>query len=69
MPASGCHRPVYFLNPPPDINPIFLLQWGFLYVRNTVKIIVYVSDEWADAHFFFPKRLAKKDVPSLQGLA
>lgn len=45
------------------------MQWGFLYVRNAMKIIVYVSDEWADAHFFFPKRLAKKDVPSLQGLA
>ncbi len=61
------HRPLHFLNPPPDIKPIFLLQWGFLYVRNFVKIIVYVSDEWADAHFFFPKRLAKKGCTIVAG--
>jgi hypothetical protein len=32
-----------------------------------VKIIVYVSDEWADAHFFFPKRLEKEDASSAAG--
>ena len=51
----------------PDINHFFLLQWGFLYVRSAVKIIVYVSDEWADAHFFFPKRLAKKGCTIVAG--
>ena len=32
-----------------------------------MKIIVYVSDEWADAHFFFPKRLAKKGCTIVAG--
>lgn len=57
IPAYSCRPPLHFLNRPPDINPIFLLQWIFLYARNLVKIIEYVNDEWADAHFFFPKCL------------
>ena len=34
----------------------FLLQSKFFYVRNLAKIILYVCDEWAVAHFFFPRR-------------
>ena len=34
----------------------FLLQSTFFYVRNFPKIILYVRDEWAVAHFFFPRR-------------
>jgi len=29
-----------------------------------VKIIEYVTDEWADAHFFFPQCLKKKAPPA-----
>ena len=59
MAASGSHSPLYSLNPSLNIDPIFLLQSRFLYVRNAMKIIVYVSDEWAYAHFFFPKCLRR----------
>ncbi len=34
----------------------FLLQSLFFCVRNLLKIILYVRDEWAIAHFFFPRR-------------
>lgn len=40
----------------PRKNPNFLLHWHFFYVRDAVKIILYVCDEWAVAHFFFPIR-------------
>jgi len=43
MAASGSHSPLYSITPLPDIDPIFLLQWRFLYVKSFVKIIVYVS--------------------------
>ncbi len=39
----------------------FRLQSHFFCVRNPPKIILYVRDEWAVAHFFFPVRHRKDD--------